>query len=133
MSYRGGLGVNPPPPTTTFRSFEKAEPNSQFRGKYIPNNVIRTRISLICKLSGTPDYVGCNPQIVILSALSSTEFVNPTHPNKIPGYATDCRNTLSILQKPACLCSTDQLLLSFLRPTFTSQAIITFKYSFFPH
>jgi hypothetical protein len=45
----GGGGVN------KFRSFDKAEPNSQFRGKYIRNNLIRIRGSLICKLSGTPD------------------------------------------------------------------------------
>jgi hypothetical protein len=38
-----------------FRRFDKAEPNSLFRGKYMRNNVIRIWISLICKLSGTPD------------------------------------------------------------------------------
>jgi hypothetical protein len=43
----------PHPPK--LRSFDKAEPNSQFRGKYIRNNLIRIRGSLICKLSGTPD------------------------------------------------------------------------------
>jgi hypothetical protein len=49
----GGSGVrnHSPPP----RSFEKAEPNSQFHGKYIHNNLIRIRDSLFCKLSGTPD------------------------------------------------------------------------------
>jgi hypothetical protein len=35
--------------------FDKAEPNSQFRGKYIRNNLIRIRVSLIYKLGGTPD------------------------------------------------------------------------------
>jgi hypothetical protein len=30
---RGGLGISNPLPK--FRSFDKAEPNSQFRGKYI--------------------------------------------------------------------------------------------------
>jgi hypothetical protein len=49
----GGLVVQTPPPSK-FRSFDKAEPNSQFRGKYICNNLIRIRVSLICKLSGTP-------------------------------------------------------------------------------
>jgi hypothetical protein len=38
-----------------FRSFDKAKPNSQFRGKYIRDNLIRIWVSLICKLSGTPD------------------------------------------------------------------------------
>jgi hypothetical protein len=47
-------GVQPPPPPK-FRSFEKAEPNSQFRGIYIRNNLIRIRVLLICKLSGTPN------------------------------------------------------------------------------
>jgi hypothetical protein len=48
----GVLGVPRPP---KFRSFEKAEPNSQFRGIYVCNNLIRIWVSLICKLSGTPD------------------------------------------------------------------------------
>jgi hypothetical protein len=46
--YRGIWGVEPPPPK--FRSFDKAEPNSQFS-----NNTIRIRDSVICNLSGTPD------------------------------------------------------------------------------
>jgi hypothetical protein len=42
-------------PSPKLRSFEKAKPNFQFRGKYILNNIIKIRVSLICKLSGTPD------------------------------------------------------------------------------
>ena len=38
-------GVEPPPPK--FRSFDDAEPNSQFRGKHIRNDLIRIRVSLI--------------------------------------------------------------------------------------
>jgi hypothetical protein len=53
VAYRRGWVVQPPPPK--FRSFGKAEPNSQFHGKYICNNLIRICVSLICKLSGTPD------------------------------------------------------------------------------
>jgi hypothetical protein len=49
----GGDLVGSTPPK--FRSFDKAKPNSQFRGKYIPNDLIRIRVSPICKLSGTPD------------------------------------------------------------------------------
>jgi hypothetical protein len=37
------------------QSFDKAEPSCQIREKYIRNNLIRIRFSLICKLSGTPD------------------------------------------------------------------------------
>ena len=46
VAYRGarGGGVQSPP---KFRSFDKAEPNSQFRGKYILNNLTRIRLSLI--------------------------------------------------------------------------------------
>jgi hypothetical protein len=47
------LGVQTHPPK--FRSFDKAESNSQFHGKYMRNNLIRIWVSLICKLSGTPD------------------------------------------------------------------------------
>jgi hypothetical protein len=56
---RGGFeGFNPP----KFRSFDKAEPNSQIRGKYIRNNLIRTQASLICKLSGTLDQGATAPR-----------------------------------------------------------------------
>ena len=41
---RGGV-LKPPSPK--FRSFDKAEPNSQFRGKYSLNNVTRIQLSLI--------------------------------------------------------------------------------------
>jgi hypothetical protein len=34
-------------PHPKFRSFDKAGPNSQCRGKYIHNNLIRIRVSLI--------------------------------------------------------------------------------------
>jgi hypothetical protein len=50
----GVWGVQTPPPPK-FRSFDKAEPNSQFCGKYIHNNLMQIRVSLIQKLSGTPD------------------------------------------------------------------------------
>jgi hypothetical protein len=48
--YLGGGGQHPP----KFRSFDKAEPNSQFHGKYSHNNLIRIWVSLIYKFSGTP-------------------------------------------------------------------------------
>jgi hypothetical protein len=50
----GVWGVKPLPPSK-FRSFAKAEPNSQFRGIYIRNNLIRIGVSFICKLSENPD------------------------------------------------------------------------------
>jgi hypothetical protein len=50
---KGGLGGSTHPPK--LRSFDKAELNSQFHGKYIHNNVIRIQGSLFCKLSRTPD------------------------------------------------------------------------------
>jgi hypothetical protein len=53
VAYQGGFGGSNLPPN--FRSFDKVEPNSPFRGKYIRNNLIRIRFSPICKLSGTPD------------------------------------------------------------------------------
>jgi hypothetical protein len=48
-----GGGSTPPPPEIP--KFDKAEPNSRFRGKYIRDNLIRIRVSFICKLNGTPD------------------------------------------------------------------------------
>jgi hypothetical protein len=48
----GGSNATPPP---KFRSFGKAELNSQFRGIYIHNNLIRIWVSFICKLCETPD------------------------------------------------------------------------------
>jgi hypothetical protein len=56
VAYQGGIwGAQLPPPPPKFPSFDKAEPNSQFRGKYIRNNLIRIRVSFIGKLSGPPD------------------------------------------------------------------------------
>ena len=44
----GGFGVfKLPPPLPKFRSFDKAEPNYQFLGKYIRNNRTRIWLSLI--------------------------------------------------------------------------------------
>jgi hypothetical protein len=43
------------PHSPKFLSFDKAEPNSQFRGKFDHNNLVKIQVSLICKLSGTPD------------------------------------------------------------------------------
>jgi hypothetical protein len=55
MLCSGLLGGGVLPPPKKFWRFDKAEPNSQFCGKYIRNNLIRIRVSLICKLSRTPD------------------------------------------------------------------------------
>jgi hypothetical protein len=50
VAYRGEFKTQ-----LKLRSFEKTEPNFQFRGKYIRNNLIRLRISLVLKLGGNPD------------------------------------------------------------------------------
>jgi hypothetical protein len=42
-------------PLPKLQSFDKAEPNYQFRGIYIHNNVIRIRVSFIYKSSETLD------------------------------------------------------------------------------
>jgi hypothetical protein len=64
-----------------FLSFDKAEPNSQFGGKYIRNNLIRIRGSLTCKLSGTLTRGLTPPDPRSLCPLSSTEFVEPPRKN----------------------------------------------------
>jgi hypothetical protein len=55
VAYRGRGGLNHPPLPLKFQSFNEAEPNFQFHGKYIRNILIRIWVSLICKLSRTPD------------------------------------------------------------------------------
>jgi hypothetical protein len=50
--HTAGWGFTPLP---KFRSFEKAQPDSQFLGIYVCNNLIRIQVLLICKLSRTPD------------------------------------------------------------------------------
>jgi hypothetical protein len=63
-----------------FRHFDKAEPNSQFHGIYIHNDLIRiwVWVSFICLLSGTPVLSALCPQLSLL---------NPDTPSekKIPG------------------------------------------------
>jgi hypothetical protein len=83
---RGVCGVQTPP---KFRSFDKPDPNSQFRRKYIRNNLIRIRVSLMCKLSGTPDQGAFAPQIPVLSVLCpSVNFFEPPLTKKNSWYAT---------------------------------------------
>jgi hypothetical protein len=82
VAYRGreGLGGSTPPPWT-FRSCDKAVPNSQFRGKYIRNNPRHpnglTKSNRIANgaeplTRGLPP-----PDPRSLCLLSSTEFVEP--------------------------------------------------------
>jgi hypothetical protein len=85
VAYQWGLGVQTPP---KLQSFDKAEPNSQFRGKYIRNNVIRIRVSLTCKLR-EPLTRGKRAQIPVLSPLyPKLNLLNPPK-KKNPGYATE--------------------------------------------
>jgi hypothetical protein len=48
----GGFNLHKPP---KFQSFDEAEPNSQSHRKYSHNNLIRTCVSRIYKLSKIPD------------------------------------------------------------------------------
>jgi hypothetical protein len=52
---RGGFGGGSTSLPPKFRSFDKDEPNSQFRWKYIHYNLIRIRVAFIYKLTGTPN------------------------------------------------------------------------------
>jgi hypothetical protein len=63
-----------------FRNFDKAEPNSPFRGKYIRNNLTRIRISPICRLSGTPDYGATAPRSLFYLP-SVLNWICRTHPH----------------------------------------------------
>jgi hypothetical protein len=51
VAYWGGESYTHP---SKFRSFDKVDTNSQFRGKYICDSLIRIQVSLVYKLSGTP-------------------------------------------------------------------------------
>jgi hypothetical protein len=68
-----------------FWSFDKAEPNSQFGGKCIRNNLIRIRVSLICKIEQNPWLGGLYlPQIPVLSALCPQLNLLETPPPSSP-------------------------------------------------
>jgi hypothetical protein len=65
---KGGLRVQT---LKKFQTFAKAEPNSQSRGIYIRNNLIRIWFLLICKLSRTTEYVDTALQFPVLYAISA--------------------------------------------------------------
>jgi hypothetical protein len=72
-----------------FQSFDKAESNSLFCGKYIHNNLVKDTGFTHLQIEQNPCLGGYHPKIPVFSALlSSTEFVEPPLPPKIPGYAT---------------------------------------------
>src|SRR5215469_17360390 len=59
-------------PPELFQSFDKDEPNSQFRGKHVRKNLIRMQVSLICKFRRTSEKGATAPRS--LFSLSSTEY-----------------------------------------------------------
>jgi hypothetical protein len=87
-------------PRPKFRSFDKAELNSQFYGKYIVNNRIRICVSLICKLSGSLTRGLLPPDPHSLCLLSSAEFVEPPQTKFLgmPLYSGSLCNWLVHLQ-----------------------------------
>jgi hypothetical protein len=95
--YRGGWGLGvQTTPSPKFRSFDKFEPNSQFRGKYTRNNLIRIWGSLICKLSGNLDWGATAPNTRSLGPRSKKEFVDPPPPppRKNSVYSTESRTVV---------------------------------------
>jgi hypothetical protein len=77
VAYRGG-GVQTPP--KKFRSFNKAEPNSQSHGKYIRNNLTRIRLSLIFRVvswKALPTSYDSHSSIFFLKGMM-------WHKNKVP-------------------------------------------------
>jgi hypothetical protein len=76
----GGWGVQPPSLNSAVLTKLSRIPS----GKYIRNNLIRIRVSLVCRLSGTPEWWLPPPDPRSLCPLSSTEFVDPP-PEKLQG------------------------------------------------
>jgi hypothetical protein len=79
-----------PFPTPKFQSFDKADPNSQFRGKWMRNNLIRIQVSLICKLSGIPWLGVYRTQIAILSILNWSCWTLPPPQKKKETWVRHC-------------------------------------------
>jgi hypothetical protein len=111
INHRQGLtaggvwGVQTPPPPRNSEVLT-AELNSLFRGKYIRNNLIRIGVSLICKLSGTPDYgyrpdpLSLCPQLNLLTpppSLPLPQKKNSWVSHWPPGYIK-CGNSLTSWQ-----------------------------------
>jgi hypothetical protein len=74
-----------PHPLLKCQSFDKAEPNPQFHGKYLPNNLIRTSehgFRAFANLVEPLTRVLLPPDPHSIYPLSSTEFVEPPPPQK---------------------------------------------------
>jgi hypothetical protein len=99
----GGFGGLTPLPK--FRSFAKAEPNSQFREKYIQNNLIRMCFTHL-KNWVEPLTMGLPPDPWSLCPLSSTEFVEPPRPyprkNSLVRHCAQLRAVLHKSLKTLC-------------------------------
>jgi hypothetical protein len=85
----GGLGGFNPPLPPKFRSFNKAEPSSQFRGKYIRNNLIRIQVSIICKLCVTPDWGLPPPDLLPPALCPQLNLLYPT-PHEQNSWVSHC-------------------------------------------
>jgi hypothetical protein len=83
-----GFGGSNFPPPPKFRSFDKTESNSQFRGKYIRNNLITVRVLLICKLNGTPEYETTAPRSLFSLPCPQLNVLNP--PSKKNSWVRHC-------------------------------------------
>jgi hypothetical protein len=79
------------------RSFDKPEPNSQFCGKKIHNNLIKIRDSLICKLSRIPDYGATTPRppFSLPSVLNWICWTTPAPRPKFLGTPLTCSTSLT--------------------------------------
>jgi hypothetical protein len=66
------------------------------------NNLLRIRVSLICKLSGTLDLGTNAPDTRSLCPSSSAEFVEPPHPEKILGTSLPTGSCLHTYLRYKC-------------------------------
>jgi hypothetical protein len=107
----GGFGGFKPPPEI-IPKFWQSRAKFRVPCKIDLKNLIRIRVSPICKLGGTPDYRVTAPDPCSLCPLSSTEFVVPPPRPRLLGTPLSTGLASSTLPLTLILVRCDQLVLT---------------------